>query len=125
MTAFVQDYRKLVAWQKARALTLSVYGATRGFPLDERFGLSSQLRRAAVSIQANLAEGAGRRTSLDFAHFLDIALGSANEVECLTTLSGDLGYIDARTARSVGKEVSEVRRMLTSLAQSVRSRSAD
>ena len=119
----VQDYRNLLVWQKAHGLTLSVYRVTNDFPQEERFGMTSQLRRSAVSIQANVAEGAGRRTARDFAHFIDIALGSTNEVECLIILARDLEYINDASVLGVKTQVTEVRRMLTVLSQTIRSKS--
>jgi four helix bundle protein len=90
----VADFRKIAAWQKADEFVLQVYSLTRTFPENERFGLTSQLRRAAVSIPANLAEGAGRQTLRDFRQFLFTARGSLNEVEYYIHLAGRLGYLD-------------------------------
>ena len=90
------DFRKMAAWQKADDFTVSVYEVTRAFPEDERFGLVSQLRRAASSIPANIAEGSGRQTLKDFRQFLFQARGSLNEVEYYLHLAARLGYIDAQ-----------------------------
>jgi four helix bundle protein len=78
----MRDFRELKMWQKTHTLTLTVYRVTACFPNDERFGLSSQMRRAAVSIEANIAEGCGRAGHADFARFLEIGMGSASELEC-------------------------------------------
>ena len=87
----MQDFRKLVVWQKSHAVTLAVYRFTKAFPADERFGLTSQMRRAASSIGANLAEGSSRGSDTDFARFVQISVGSASEMECHLMLARDLG----------------------------------
>ena len=89
----MQDYRKLMVWSKAHQLTLGIYRQTRAFPADEKYTLTAQLRRAALSIPANIAEGSGRDTRLDFRRFLQIALGSTNEVEYCLILARDLEYL--------------------------------
>ena len=89
----MQDFHNLLVWQKAHAATLLVYRLTKRFPDDERFGLTSQLRRSAASISANLAEGCGRGSDQDFARFVQIAMGSAAEVEYHLLLAKDLEYI--------------------------------
>ncbi len=88
------DFRKMTAWQKTDDLAVRVYELSRDLPDDERFGLFSQLRRAAVSIPANIAEGAGRQTLKDFRSFLYMARGSLNEVEYYCHLSRRLNYLD-------------------------------
>ena len=80
----MQDFRKLEVGQRSHALTVKIYELTRGFPAEEKFGLTSQLRRAAVSIESNLAEGSSRGSDPDFRRFVQMALGSASEVECHT-----------------------------------------
>lgn len=77
----MRDFKKLNVWQKAHALTVHVYKATYDFPREELYGLTSQIRRASVSIPANIAEGCGRGSEADFCHFLQIAFGSASELE--------------------------------------------
>ncbi len=109
----MQDFRELVVWQKAHALTLAVYGATQGFPPDERFGLTSQLRRAAASMPSNLAEGRCRATDKDFARFVGIALGSAAEVDYFLLLARDLRMLDAETYNTLNGHVDEVKKMLS------------
>jgi four helix bundle protein len=89
----VKSYRELVAWQKAIQLTTLVYRATKPFPQDERFGLTQQLRRSAVSVPSNIAEGQGRATTKDFLHFLSVAQGSLNELETQLILSRELDYL--------------------------------
>lgn len=92
------DFRRMAAWQKADDLVIRVYELTRGLPDDERFGLTSQMRRAAMSVPANIAEGAGRQTLRDFRQFLFLARGSLNEVEYYLHLAERLGYIQTQQA---------------------------
>ena len=113
----MSDYRQLTVWQKARALALRSYRATDGFPRTEEYGLKSQIRRAAVSIPANIAEGSGRHSDRDFIRFVRISGGSASELECLLLIAGDLEYVGQPTVESVGKDIREVRRMLAGLAR--------
>jgi four helix bundle protein len=90
----MQDFRNLKVWEKAHDLTLGVYGATANFPSHELFGMRSQIRRATMSIPANLAEGCGRGTDPEFRRFVQIAMGSACEVEYFLLLARDLTYLD-------------------------------
>ncbi len=108
----MKDFRKLKVWGRAHKLAVEVYKATAGFPRSETFGLASQMRRAAVSIPSNLAEGCGRRTDAELSRFSDIALGSASELEYQILLAQDLGYLDAGGSAGLGCEVVEVNRML-------------
>lgn len=116
----MQDFRQLQVWQKAHQLVLGVYDVTRTFPSDERYGLTSQIRRASVSIGANIAEGCGRGGGADFARFLQIALGSAAEVEYLMIVARDLQMLDNEHYRELNSAVVEIKRMLTSLSNRVR-----
>ena len=115
----MQDFRKLVVWQRARRLTKSVYDLTVAFPSAEEFGLKAQMRRAAVSICANIAEGCGRRGDADFRRFLDVAMGSACELECEMTLSWDLAFITESTMGDLTAAVVEIKKMLTGLSASI------
>ena len=119
-TIFMKNYKKLIVWQKAHALAVGLYKETSGFPKAEQFNLTSQLRRAATSIPANVAEGCGKYTELDFARFLQISLGSSNEVEYLTFLSRELGYIKEEEYRNLDSKVNEVKAMLISLITKIR-----
>ena len=102
----MQDYRKLAVWKRAHELTLAIYACTGGFPRDEAFGLTSQLRRSAASIPANIVEGCGRDTNAEFARFLYIALGSANELEYHLLLARDLDYLEKMcTPRRLRKQL--------------------
>lgn len=88
-----RDYRKIIAWQRAHKLTLRIYKDTKSFPPEERFGLTSQLRRAAYSVPSNIVEGSGRGTKKDYLRFLYISLASLKETEYFLLLSHDLGYL--------------------------------
>ena len=118
----MQDFRNLEVWQKAHELTLGVYRATKSFPEDERYGLTSQLRRASTSIPANLAEGCGRGSDADFARFIQNGMGSSTEVEYHFLLCKDLQYLDETTYRTLDDDVTRIKRMLTSLLKRVRTR---
>ena len=87
-------YRQIRVWQKAHGFALDIYKATSGFPRSELYGLTSQLRRACVSVATNIVEGYKRSTQKDFAHFLNIAVGSLEETKYLLLLSHDLGYLE-------------------------------
>lgn len=108
----MQDFKKLEVWRKAHALTLHVYKVTQRFPADERFGLSSQIRRAASSIPANIAEGCGRDTPNNMRHFLQIAAGSASELEYHLILAHDLNFLPSADHVELDLRVNEVKRML-------------
>jgi len=116
----MRDFRELKVWQKAHQLTLSVYKATRGFPKDEMYGLTSQMRRASTSIAANIAEGSGRGTDPEMVRFLHIAMGSAAELEYLLLLARDLAYLSGMTYDHLTNEVTQVKRMLTVFIQKLK-----
>ena len=108
----MQDFRNLKVWQRAHALTLSVYEATRSFPKEELYGLTSQVGRAASSIAANIAEGCGRDGDPELKRFLQIAMGSASELDYHLVLAHDLKFLDDAVYRELAAGVSEVKRML-------------
>jgi four helix bundle protein len=116
----MQDFKKLAVWQRAHALTLKVYEVSGGFPSSELYGLTSQVRRAAASVPANIAEGCGRDGGADFARFLQIAQGSASELEYHLLLAHDLRFLTDAAHVACIDELTNVRRMLTSLTQRVR-----
>ena len=113
----MRSFKDLKVWQKGHELTLSIYRATKSFPRDETHGLTSQLRRAAASIPANIAEGCVRGSGPDFRRFLQVALGSASEVEYHILLSHELGYLDRNQYESLSGNATELKRMLTSFIQ--------
>ncbi|HOF19572.1 MAG TPA: four helix bundle protein [Phycisphaerae bacterium] len=115
----IRDYKDLIAWQKGMDLVEAVYRFSKSLPADERFGLVSQVRRSAVSIPANVAEGFGRSTRAEYARFLDIALGSANEVETHLLVSGRLGYANGNNLEAVLELTGEIQRILKGLIRTV------
>jgi four helix bundle protein len=115
----LKDFKELKVWHKAYDLALSIYEASRSFPREEMYGLTSQLRRAAVSIGANIAEGCGRRSDGELVRFLQIARGSSSEVEHHLLLVRDLKFLQAATHQDIEKKLQEVQRMLTSLVSSI------
>jgi four helix bundle protein len=116
----LRDYKRLKVWPKAHSLALDVYRATEPFPRSERFGLTSQIRRAAVSVSSNIAEGCGRRTEADFARFLDQAAGSTHELSAQLLPAKDLGYLDLADFARLAAQADEVGRMLNSLLDRIR-----
>ena len=117
----MRNFRELQVTPKAHALTLAVYEVTRAFPGDERFGLTGQLRRASASIGYNIAEGCGRDSDIDFARFLQMAMGSASEVEYELWLARDLGYLSAPVHDRLAAQAIEVRKMLRAFIDHLRS----
>jgi len=109
------DFMKLAVWQKAHELTLQIYERTASWPRHELFGLTSQIRRAAASIAANIAEGCGRNSDAELARYARTSLGSANELSYYVILARDLSYLDSADHDDLERGVSEVRRMLSSL----------
>ncbi len=117
----MKDYKKLKVWEKAHQSALSIYQLTKSFPKEEQFNLISQIRRSALSIPTNIAEGAGKFTNTDFARFLQIALGSAHEVEYLLLFSFELKFLEQGDYDFVAKEIGEVKAMSIGLIKKVRS----
>ncbi|MFQ5520928.1 MAG: four helix bundle protein [Candidatus Methylomirabilia bacterium] len=113
----MRDFRELKVWEKAHHLTLAVYNATTTFPRDELYGLTSQIRRSCASIPANIAEGCGRGGDAEFGRFLQIAMGSASELEYHLLLACDLKFLDNADYKHLASEVTEVKRMLTAFIQ--------
>jgi four helix bundle protein len=116
----MQNYKELRVWEKAHLFTLKVYEISKAFPKDEIYGLTNQLRRAASSVPANIAEGCGRNSQNEFAHFLNTALGSANEAEYFLILSKDLTYLDEEKFLELSENINEIKGMLISLIGKVR-----
>ena len=116
----VRNYRDLIAWQKAMDLAEHVYQVTGDMPTDERFGLTSQLRRAAVSVASNIAEGQGRFTDADFVRFLSIAHGSVREVETQLLLAARLGLLSQEVIEPSIELAAEVGRLIAGLARSLK-----
>ncbi len=116
----MKDFRELKVWEKGHHLALEIYRATAKFPKDELYGLTSQIRRSCVSIPANIAEECGRNGDTELARFLQIAMGSASELEYHLLLSRDLGLVDAANYDQLARETTEVKRMLTSFIQTLK-----
>lgn len=115
----MKDFRDLQVWRKSHELTLNVYAVTQVFPKQELYGLVSQLRRSSASIPTNIAEGCGRRGNGEFHKFLQIATGSASEVEYQLLLSRDLKYLNVEDYAALHSSTVEVKRMLASLINKV------
>ena len=113
----MEDFKDLRVWEKAHELTLSVYSKTHGFPREEMYGLTSQIRRAASSVGANIAEGCGRRSDGEMRRFLQIARGSASEVEYHLLLARDLQFLSADDFKDLEAMVLEIQRMLAAFVQ--------
>ncbi len=116
----MQDFKSLKVWQKAHGLALDIYRTSGQFPSCEIYGLTSQIRRASASIPANIAEGCGRGGNAEFARFLQIASGSASEVEYHLLLARDLGLLKVETHSQLSEKVQEIKRMLSTLTKKVR-----
>ena len=113
----MKDYRKLEVWQRSHRLALAVYAATQSFPKEELFGLVCQMRRAASSVPANLAEGSGRDSDKELKRFVDIAHGSASELEYFLLLALDLSLIPHDAHVALADEISQLKRMLGAFAR--------
>ncbi|QVL31535.1 four helix bundle protein [Telmatocola sphagniphila] len=116
----MKDFRSLLVWQKSHDLALKIYRATSEFPKTELYGLTSQLRRAVVSIPSNIAEGCGRGSEADFARFLQLSMGSASEVEYQILLGKDLALLSETEYFRLNSAIVEVKRMLSSLIAKIR-----
>jgi S23 ribosomal protein. len=116
----MKDFRQLKVWEKSHQLALAVYSATKEFPKEELYGLTSQIRRASMSIPTNIAEGCGRNTEADFARFLQIAMGSASETEYQLILAHDLEFLPKDSYEKLHNDVEEIKRMLASLLEIIR-----
>ena len=115
----MRPHQKLEAWSRAIELVTDVYRSTEHFPKEERYGLTGQIRRAAVSIPANLAEGAGRRSQKEFAHFLSNSQGSASELETELIIAHRLGYLDKPTFARLIDQLERIGRLITGLVRHV------
>ncbi|HUJ81243.1 MAG TPA: four helix bundle protein [Candidatus Acidoferrales bacterium] len=118
----LKSFRELEVWQKAHAFVLDIYRATSAFPSSERFGIVSQIRRSAMSIPANIAEGFGRRTTKDFLQFLTIANGSLEETRYFMILSKDLRYLAVEEYESLDRQAISIGQMLGALSRSLHDR---
>jgi four helix bundle protein len=118
----IQSYRELIAYQKAYQLALDIYKTTKKFPKDELFGIVSQMRRSAVSVPCNIAEGYCRNHRKEYVQFLNIAFGSCGELETLLSLSKDLGYLALNDFNTFDEQLKDVSRLLWKLIVSLKGR---
>ena len=121
MVGRMGDFRQLTVWKRAHGLALEVHRSTGSFPAAERYGLAAQMRRAAVSVVSNIAEGCGRQNDRELAYFLRIARGSVRELECQLLLSRDLGYLPGDVWTDLDAGTQDISRMLSGLVHTVRS----
>jgi len=118
----LKNYKELQVWQKAYQVCLEIYRLTKSFPQDERYGLTSQIRRAAVSVPSNIAEGYGRKTTNEYIQALYIAYGSTCEIETQALLAGDLGYIEDAELQKLLTDIGDLERMLKGLLNSLKTK---
>jgi four helix bundle protein len=118
----LKNYKELNVWQKSYELCLKIYQITAKFPNEERYGLTSQIRRSAVSIPSNIAEGCGRKTTLDYIRMHYISYGSVCELETQILLTGDLGFIDKGELDTAKKDIAEIEKMLKALIKSLKNK---
>jgi len=120
----MRDFREIKVWEKSHRLTLGIYDATCGFPREELYGLTAQLRRCSASIPANIAEGCGRSGDAELERFMLISTGSASELDYHLLLARDLGYLDFRQYRELLRKTQEVKRMLSTFITKLRHRNS-
>jgi four helix bundle protein len=118
----MRDFKQFEVWRKSQELVIDVYRETAQFPTAEQYGLTSQLRRAVISISANIAEGSGRASDQDFAQFLDMAMGSVAETRSHLTLTHELGYMKPEVMEHFSEKAFEVGRMLSGLSETLRNK---
>ena len=116
----MKDFHDIKIWQRSHNLVLKIYRVTRLFPREEIYGLTSQIRRAAASIPTNIAEGCGRNTDPELARFMEIASGSASELDYLLLLAKDIGFLEEASYIELSAELTEIRKMLTTFIKTVR-----
>lgn len=119
----MKDFKNIEIWKRSHKLTLEIYKSTQCFPKEEIYGLTSQIRRAVSSIPTNIAEGCGRRTNAELANFLNIASGSASEVEYEILLAKEIGYISNEQYESWTREIGELRSMLAAYMRKLKTNS--
>ena len=122
MATTFKSYRDLEVWQKSMKLAKRIYEITQGFPTEERFGLTNQLRRASVSVPSNLAEGHARFGAGEFARFISISMGSVAEIETQVLLSTDLGYLKHEVSNEILGDLETIGKMLRGLAKAISKR---
>lgn len=118
----MQNYKELKVWENSHLFVLDIYRVTKNFPKDETYGITNQIRRASASIPANIAEGCGKNSQLDLANFLNIALGSSNEVDYFLLLCKDLSYVKEAEFVDLEDRINAIKAMLINLITKVRSK---
>lgn len=118
----MHQYRKLDVWKKSIELAVDIYAQTRNFPSEEKFGLTSQIRRSAISVPSNIAEGAGRKSNKELCHFLNIAYGSSCELDTQLLISMNLGFIKDQELEILTNKITEVQKMIYKLIQKLTER---
>jgi four helix bundle protein len=121
----LKSYRDLIAWQKAMDLVQTVYESVRAFPKEEVYGLTSQLKRAVVSVPSNIAEGQGRKSTREFLHHLSIAYGSLMEVETQILIAARLGYLNPQEADLIAEQTAEVGRVINGLSNALNNKQVE
>ena len=116
----MMDFKKLIVWEKSHKLVLEIYNISKSFPADELYGLTGQIRRAAVSIPNNMAEGCGRNSETELNRFFTISMGSASEVEYLLLLSKDLNYINQNQYEILNNKIVEIKKMMSAYSAKIR-----
>src|SRR5574344_713346 len=116
----MRNFREYSSWKDGIKLSVNICEVSRTFPIEERYALGDQIRRAAVSIPSNIAEGSGRESETDFAHFLDIALGSAYEVETQLIIARNLDYISEDTFKSIMTDLCLIQRRISTFIHTIR-----
>ncbi|MCW5910544.1 MAG: four helix bundle protein [Cyclobacteriaceae bacterium] len=116
----MHNFKELKVWQNARAFVKEIYLSTNTFPAEEKYGLISQMRRSAVSIPSNIAEGSGRRTDKDFVYFLNVSLGSAYELQTLLFLSQDLDLLNNEKTELLNSSLEEIQKMIYGLIKTIK-----
>ncbi len=116
----MRDFKKYEVWQLSREFCSSIYSKTKDYPKEELYGLTSQIRRATVSIPTNISEGCGKNSDKEFANFINISLGSALEVENLLIISNDLGYMDKEVFKNFETKINTIKRKLYTLHQKLK-----
>ena len=116
----MKDFRKLQVWEKSHQLALAIYRITKDFPKSELYGLTSQIRRSAISIPSNIAEGSGRGSDADLRRMLQIAFGSASELEYQLLLANELEFVNEASYQKLDNQVTEIKRMLSSLMKKLK-----
>ncbi|MEQ8523763.1 four helix bundle protein [Gracilimonas sp.] len=116
----MHQFKELSVWNKAVDLATDVYSYTKNFPSEEKYGLTSQIRRSVVSISSNIAEGAGRKSKKEFKHFLNIAYGSGSELETQLLIARNLGFINNENYEALSEMITEIQKMIYSLSNSLK-----